>query len=463
MPNKTLNLQNLTKKQLQEQVMVMTTALLDRTQLAARAGMQYNKERDVYKALGYERTENLNYAKYYAQYDRHDMAKAIIDRPIKATWRGGVTLLESDDDEKTPLEKAWLELYDKFSLYSKFVRVDKLSGIGKYGILLLGFNDVNKKEDFIKPVETGKRELLYVKPLSEASAIIDKWETNPSDERFGFPTIYKVKLVNPGSNSSNITEIRVHYSRVIHITGELLESEVEGTPRLKVVYNRLQDLEKLIGGSAEMFWRGARPGYQGIVDKDFQGINTSGLQDQFDEFEHNLRRYMINAGIEMKALDQQIADPKSQVHVVLQMISAVTEIPLRVLIGSERGELASSQDEKAWKESTQARRDEFAEPIIVRAFTDKCIKHGVLPAAGENGYIVVWTDLFAPSEKEKAEVGKIRAEALAAYGRNPGVEIFIPPKAFNKFFLGLKDEDIRIIEEIAKEAVTEETDDFGEE
>ncbi|MEE9356522.1 MAG: anti-CBASS Acb1 family protein [Methylococcaceae bacterium] len=444
----------------QQRIMAMASNLVDRMRLFSQLGLQYDGDRKIYQALGYKTL--LVYTDYAAKYDRQDIAKAIINRPVSATWRGGITLLESDDKEETPLEKAWKELYDELKLHSKFARLDRLTGIGCYGVLLLGLDDVkNASTDFIKPVE-GTRKLLYVKPLGEGSAIVDRWEQNASSERYGLPTVYKITLTNPGSRTS--TSLQVHHSRVIHVAGELMESETDGTPRLKSVYNRLMDLEKLVGGSAEMFWRGARPGWQGEVGEDYQELDDdqkTDLQDQIEEYEHNLRRFLINKGIKFSSLDQQVSDPKPHVFVQLQMISAVTSIPLRKFIGSERGDLASSQDNDAWNELIQDRRDEFAEPLIVRAFIDRLIEYGVLPKASKDGYSVQWVDLWAPSEKEKAEIGKIRADALAAYGRNPGVEAFVPPEGFLRYFLGLKEEQIELIGEMNKQAIQEEGDDFG--
>lgn len=452
MAKKPNSLQALTKPQL----IALTSTLVSRANLASRLGWQYGGDRKIYEALGYP--IDIPFIDYLARYARQDIARAIISRPVKATWRGGVTLLEADDDQETPLEKAWKELYKQLKLQSKFARLDRLTGIGHYGVLLLGLDDVKSSQDFKNPVTPRNRKLLYVKPLSEKSAEINYWEKNTNNERYGLPTIYNITITNPGNDASS--QIQVHHSRVIHVAGELLESETEGTPRLEAVFNRLMDLEKMVGGSAEMFWRGARPGYQGIVDKEYGEVNTTGLQDQFDEFEHNLRRFFVNAGIEYKALEQQIADPSKHVDVQMSMISAVTGIPKRILMGSERGELASSQDEKAWKELIQDRRDEFAEPSIIRPLTDKLILYGILPPAKED-YSVRWSDLWAPSEKEKAEVGKLRAEALAAYGRDPMSQDVVPPEAFVKDFLGLNDDQVELIGEMKKKAVTEEIEDFG--
>jgi hypothetical protein len=379
---------------------------------------------------------------------------------VKATWRGGVDIVESDDDKDTPLEIAWDELYDRLSLQSVFTRLDKLTGIGQYGVLLLGFVDVKTKDDFKNPV-SGKQEIGYVKPLSENSAVIEKLEDDSSNERFGKPLFYTITLSEP--NTEATSSISVHWSRVIHVAGDLLESEVLGIPRLQPIYNRLYDLMKLTGGSAEMFWRGARPGYQGIVGEDatITADMISDLQDQVDEYEHNLRRMIVNKDIEFKALAAQVSDPKNHIDIQIQMISAETGIPKRILTGSERGELASSEDRDNWFDLIESRREEFADPIIVTPFVDRMILHGVLPKPKED-YSVVWVDLRAMTDKEKAEIGKTIAEALAFYTQNIQTMAVIPPKAFLKHILGLSDEKIELILEELKNQIVIEDKDFEE-
>jgi hypothetical protein len=226
--------------------------------------------------------------------------------------------------------------------------------------------------------------------------------------------------------------------------------------------NRCEDLDKLVGGSAEMFWRGARPGYAGKVDKDFvlDSTNENKLREQLDEYEHNLRRILMLEGIEMSTLGMQIADPVGHFDIQLQMVSMVTGIPKRILVGSERGELASSQDEAAWKEMIQSRREEYAEPQIVREFVDRMIKFGVLPPP-KTDYSVVWQDLFSVSDRDKAEIGKIRSEALRNYAMSPTAEGVVPPDVFMDYFLGLPEEDIEIIKQMKEQAIKEEGTEFG--
>lgn len=433
---------------------------LSRAQLASKLGLQYGGDRNLYEALGWPLT--IDYGDYLAKFERHALARAVIDRPVNATWRGGVTLLESDEAEDTELEKGWKELDKELSLISNFARVDRLTGIGQYGILLLGFDDTPTKESFSNPVAAGKRILHYVKPLGQISAEIKESVTDPSNERYGLPEIYGVTLKDELSvNTTSHQEIQVHHTRVIHIASGLLESEVLGTPRLQAVFNQLQDIEKIVGGSAEMYWRGARPGYQGIVDEDAQ-ITEDMLEDletQIKEYEDNLRRMLINEGIEFKALATQVSDPVPSFDVQIQMISAITGIPKRILTGTERGELASTQDSEAWLSLIQARREDFAEPAIIRPFVDRCIEYGVLAESKED-YSIEWEDLYALGEKEQAEVGNIRAKSIQAYGASGMAQDVMPVEGFYKYIMNFDDEAIEFLGELREKAMKEEEADM---
>lgn len=442
------------------------STLLARAELAAKLGMQYGGERDLYQALGYSKT--LTYADYATQYVRQDIAKAVIDRPVDATWHGGFQLEESSESEDTKFEKAWKKMYKDLNLRSKFIRLDRLTGIGSYGVLLLGLSDAKSPEDFAKPVTGVKHELLYVKPfggmvLSGSAQIID-YEQNTGSPRYGKPLFYQITMVNLETQVTNL--LRVHYSRVIHVIDDPLESDIEGTPRLESVFNRLQDLEKIVGASAEMFWRGARPGYAGKVDPDHEipPGELDALEDQVDEFENNLRRLLILNGIDIQSLNPQVSDPSQHVDVQIQMISAVTGIPKRILTGSERGELASTQDRDNWSDFVESRRGEFAEPAIVRPFADRMIELQILPEPGPEGYTVVWPDIRTPSDKDRADVGVARSNALKNYASVPTAEQYVPPDAFYQYFLGLKPEEIELIQEMKQKALEEETqssDEFG--
>lgn len=437
------------------QLRTFASAIVGRMNLASKLGVQYQGDRDMYQALGYPLDSQLTFEVYLGRYLRQDIAKAVINRPVNATWQGPLELVETDDAEETKFEKTWRKLNWELDIKSVLTRVDRLTGLGRYGVLLLGLNDVNDANGFRNPVREGARKLLYLKPFSEKTARISSYEENPKNKRYGLPFMYDVQIADSASGRSEL--IQVHYSRVIHIVDNSLESEVFGTPRLQAIYNRLLDIDKVVGGDAEMFWRGARPGYQGIFDKDYTLTpeEEEKFQDQIDEYEHKLRRIIVNEGITLKELAQQIEDPKNHADVILTLISAETGIPKRILSGSERGELASTQDTGEWKTFVKTRREDHAEPRIVRPVVDRFIQLGILPKPMDE-YNVDWADLFAISEKERVEIGKARANALREYTYNPLAAAIVPPKGFLQEFLGFTRQQIELMERMKEDDILEE-------
>lgn len=441
-------------KKVQVNVEVLSS-LLTRASLASKMGISFGGDRDLFNALGYP--QQITCSDYLGKYKRLDIAKAVIDRPVGATWRGNLELEESDEVETTNFETEWIKLRDDLNLKSIFSRVDKLSCLGKYAVLLLGFSDTPDLMSFLTPAKQNAK-LIYVRPFGEENAKINTYVTDSKSARYGLPLVYD--LVVKDELSGNNQTISVHYSRVLHIVQDQLESEIEGTPKLQSIYNRLMDLEKIVGGDGEMFWRGARPGYAGKTDKEYgAGTQTEeDLTDQINEFEHNMRRILVTEGVELKGLDQQIADPKPHVDIQLQMISAVTGIPKRILTGSERGELSSAQDSEEWRAFVQERREEHAEIQIVIPFVNKMIEFKILPKPQTGKFKVVWPNAYDLNPKEKSEVGKNRAMALREYTTNLMAQAIMPPDAALKFLLALEPSEIEMIEKTMEEGLSVESE-----
>lgn len=437
------------------------SALVSRMMLAQELGAQYNGERRLYEALGYK--THPSFQDYWAHYDRQDIAAAVIDRPVDGSWSGGVTVQESEEEQDTPMEADFKAIRDQLKLEKVFQRLDKLAGLGRYGILLLGLSDCNTNADFAMPVQSSNLSLNYVKPLGEDAAQIERFDGNVQSPRFGLPETYQVTFYHPAEEQTK--QVSVHADRIIHVCDGNLQSEYEGKPRLHGILNRLYDLEKVAGGSAEMFWRGARPGYQGKVDPEYHLSEQAKerFKEQLDEYEHDLRRFFVNEGVNLEALQQQIGDPSPQVQVALDLICAEKRIPKRVLLGSERGELASTQDRSEWLERLQERRSEFIQPAILEPFLQAGVQFGFIrPPQKAGAYSWIWNDLFSQDDKTKAEIGNTRSQALSAYAKQPGAQEVVPQEQFLLHFLGLGEDQVQQIQ-AAKGALEENEDNEPEE
>lgn len=435
---------NQTKKLLQ-----IMSALTQRAGISASLGKSFGGDRDLYTALGYKLLPT--FADYMGRYKRQDIAQAIIDAPVRACWRQVPEITESED-KPTDFEIKWIDLVGRRSVFHYLSRCDRLSSIGEYAVLLLGFDDGIELNEEV----THASDLLYLMPYSQDAASIDKYDEDTKSERYGQVNQYKINM-SVGTSGTSISK-QVHWSRVIHVSQGNLVTEVFGIPRLECVLNRLEDLERISGGSAEMFWRGAFPGLAFKLDKlaefDDQKQSLSELKDQVDEYIHGLRRDLRLQGITVESIAQQVADPSHHVSMLLDLIAAAVRIPKRILMGSERGELASSQDEKNWALHIDGRRQEHCEAKILRPLINRLVDVKVLPKPKE-GYTVNWPDILTASDKEKAEVGAIKTKALKDYVDALGAAEVLPVSIFLKDILGFTTDEIEQIDAIVGEQQAE--------
>jgi len=424
-------------------VHTLESTIVERSKLIERLGLSYGDDRDLYKALGYRKTPN--FSDYYTRYKRQDIARRVVNAPTSESWRMKPIITENQG-EKTKFEEAWEALVKDHRIWHYLTRADRISGIGEYGVLLMGFNDVSSAKGLKTPVNTksDSTELIYLQAYTSNNASIKSFVSDTRDPRFGMPEIYEMKI-RSNSGSYSYSDYEVHYSRVIHIADGAEENDVYGTPRLQCVLNRLMDLEKVVGGSAEMFWRGAFPGFalEAEADANIETLDLDDLEEEMQNYLHNLQRYIRLQGIKINQLDPQVADPSKHFDTIIQLISAATDIPKRILLGSERGELASSQDETHWSKFIDSRREDFVEPVILRPFIDKMISVKILPEPTSGNYSVKWPDLTAPTEKTKADIRRINTEALSRYVLSPGADIIVPPEMFLSEILGWNDAQIK--------------------
>lgn len=408
--------------------------------VAAYLGKSFGGDRDIYEALGY--TKLPQFGDFYARYRRQDIAKAVIDVPINASWRKPPEITEVEDDE-TEFEKRWKDLAKRLKIWNYFSRADRLSAIGEYSVLLIGFNDAAQ---LWQPVKRAT-DVLYVMPYSQINAQISKYVTDTKDPRYSLPEEYSIQMRTTQGTQATASR-KVHWSRIIHISEDNLEDDMLGLPRLEAPLNRLQDLDLVSGGSGEMFWRGAFPGFGLKADENYQfnQQNLIDIQNEADEYVHKMRRFMRLVGVTIEQIQQQVSSPKDHADLYITLIAAVTRIPKRILLGSEMGELASSQDEANWYARIDERRELHCEPVIVREFIDRCIAVGVLPTPRDQ-YTCKWPPLLKQSAKEKSDVAKTLSEAIATYV-NSGAATLMPPDFYFREVMGYSQDQVDQIEEM---------------
>lgn len=395
--------------------LISNSALLDRLNLSQRAGLQFGGDRDLYNVFGYK--VKLTHEDFEAKYLRQDIAARIIEAPASAVW--GLPPVVS-----SPSNSRWADAWDRIvrdhAVWTFLERVDKLAGLGRYAIMLIGLNDTGN----IERAARGAQQVLYLQPYGERLVNINKFVDDPLNPRFNLPEMYTIKRDDPQGNRqdsserrSGLQDIKVHWSRVLHVVEAPLEDTTFGTPRIARVYNLLDDLLKVIGGSSESYWLNARGGLQVDVDKemDLDPADAAALSTAIDEYVHQMRRVLRTRGVTVNTIDTKIQDPSGTFRSILALISGATGIPQRILLGSEAGQLASEQDRANWAERINDRRTNFAQPLVLEPFIKILMNAGVLPEADDLEY--EWPEAFRLSPLERAETMAQTARAAVNLSR----------------------------------------------
>lgn len=395
------------------------SSLVERLKLATLAGRTFGGRRNLYSVFGY--TPNLQYSNFIAKYARQDIAKRIVNAPAAATWRGDPAV-----DGGPDFNKKWRQLVARHDIYQELEKVDKLAGVGYFACLFVGFDDSNAGNPK-EPVRNA-RDILYMQPYAEGNVEILKVEDDPSSPNFGRPLLYQLDVTDPKSlrntHAHATRSIVVHASRVLHVAEDALTDHIYGSPRLEHVYNLLDDLLKVVGGSAETFWLVANRGIQANVDKEMElsPSDAAALQDELDEYQHELRRFIRTRGVELKPLESNPSDGKGSFEMIMALLSGATGIPQRILMGSEAGQLASEQDRANWADRIAERQRDFAWPQMLKPFIKLLVASGVLPtpqADDEDSDLTVeWPEAFIMSPLERSQEMAQKARTAANFAKS---------------------------------------------
>jgi hypothetical protein len=419
---------------------------------------------------------------YQLLYTREPIATRVVEVFPKECFQVSPSVYEDEDaGTVTPFEEAWdalgKQLRGEQSFYQEeessviwdfLLDADIKSGIGHYAAILLGLDDgapLDQPVDLIdatKPVKgsaggssAASRRLLFMQVYPETAVRINALETNTQNPRYGQPTEYEISMLDPLEFSSlglgvslPTNRATVHWSRVVHVS----ESGVLHTPRQRPVLNRLLDTRKLYSSSAEMFWRGAFPGYaiktQPQLGADVD-LNRKELETEITNYSNSLQRFLILMGMDVTALAPQVSDPASQIDTQITAICIQLGIPKRIFMGSERGELASSQDDAAWNDRLKQRQLGVITPRIIIPVVDRLISLRVLPRPAK-GYRVSWPDLTSKSDEEKAGIATQRTQAVSVYVAGQ-LETTLAPMDFWTRIMGFTEDEAQSIIDNAEE------------
>lgn len=443
-----------------QELLAIYTQLVQR--LTLRHGVTFVGERNLYDTLGYK--PQLLYADYYERYQRGGIAHALINTFAEETWRLPPVVREMekpDEETATVFETTWRDLAKRLKFWQTCARADRLASIGRYAVLVLGLRGQTDLSLPAAPVR-GPDDLLYVQAFSEEHCTILDLVSQDTSPLFMTPRLYNIDFSRrqesstlgqspwrPSLAGSYGQLLPVHASRVIHVAHNGLEDDIIGTPSLQAVWNYLDDLDKIVGGTSEMVWKDAKRRFVAALRDGavLSPEDEAALDDRVKQFAHQLLDVLQVRNIDVSQLSGQVPDASNNAQTLIQLIAGTKRIPTRRLLGSESGELASSQDEGNFASTIASRQLQDAEPLILRPAIDRCITLNILPTP-RKGYEIEWMPLLSESEQEKAATALAWSTVFEKFaGRLNSPSDILPLEIFLQDIVGWEKEQVeRIID-----------------
>ena len=354
--------------------------------------------------------EQVTYDNLYSLYRRGGIAHGAVEKLVGKCWQTNPEIIEGEQSDETRKETAWEQKTKAVftnRLWRSFADADRRRLVGRYAGILLHINDSRK---WHQPVVRGKS-LKKVTIAWAGSLTVSQWVTDENSAEYGQPRQWKYveSLPNGGTN-----ERFVHPDRVF-ILGDYSNDAIGF---LEPGYNAAVSLEKVEGGSGESFLKNAARQLSVNFEKDIDfnniaslyGVSVTDLQDKFNEVAGEINSgndvLMTTQGASVTPLVTAVADPAPTYNVNLQTFAASVDEPVKILVGMQTGERASTEDQKYMNARCQSRRGDLTYDI--EDFCDKLIGLQIIDAVSQK--TVIWDDLNEQTSAEMLANAKIMGE-----------------------------------------------------
>lgn len=391
-----------------------STAARMRSALASVLGG--SDKHDHYKDFGWP--DDISFDMLKHMWGRNPLARAAVEVHIEKVWESDPELFEAEEaHDPTPLEKAFKVWAGDTRFWQKLAEADRRSMVGDYAAVILQVADGLEWNQPLGRIR-GLQDVWDVIPVWQGELKVASWELDQTSRRYGEPLTYQYQEQprREAENQPPVRQVVIHHSRVLvwSSTGDL-----NGRSLLRSVYNSLLDVEKVMGGGAEGFWKNARSSLVIDITSDANldklakvlGTTPAELGDKLnevsDDFSRGFDKALITQGMTVSPVSVSMPQPGEFQDGPLKMVATGVRTPMRVLLGNLTGERASTEDEMAWAKRCNGLRDREKKPLL-RAVLNMLEMCGAIPA-GVNWYIE-WGDLTEGSLAEKLTNAALMAD-----------------------------------------------------
>ncbi|MFC3704486.1 anti-CBASS protein Acb1 family protein [Devosia honganensis] len=384
------------------------------------------RKHDHFKDFGWP--DHLTFDQLYRMYRRNGLAFAGVDKTILKTWQDSPDIWETEKPAESDVESDIRQRFADLRIWQMFSEADRRSMVGRYAGVILRFADSKQFDQPVDTVPGGILGLAGIIPAWEGQLTVAEWDGNQNSETYGEPLFYQFNESAVGDKTQP-RQFRVHPDRVLIWSDD---GTVNCQSALEPGYNDLLDAEKVKGAGGEGFWKTSRgapliEAREGVDAKTLAGQMGAGtpsefidaINEQIDNFQSGFDKGLMLGGMTAKPMQITLPSPEHFFAAPVQAFAASLHIPVKILLGSQTGERASTEDAQEWAQTCNARRVTRNRPII-QEFINRLERFGILP---EKDWFIDWADLTEASSTEKMSRAKDMAEINA---KHPSEYVFTP-------------------------------------
>lgn len=333
--------------------------LLSRTgSIRTAVGMDAKRPR-AWEEYGYP--DEVSFDQLYLMWRRGGMAHGAVERLIDKCWSNDPWLLEgtekADDWEETPLEAQWRRYAQAVQLWTEFSRADRMRLVGGCSALLLeapGKWSEPVRRGAVTGVRAVWRNQLKALTRDTVTERVRTWEYKTAD----------------GKRTATVHPDRVY----------LLGDWNDPLSFIEPAYNFLVNLDKICGGAGEGFLKNAsrQLALEFGEGGNLQQLATSMgkqpeevhevLNDMAKDLNSGIDALFAMSGGKVTPIVASMPDASAPFDINAMQAAAAWRIPMKVLLGNQTGERASTEDQKEFNTLCQSRNRSVVYPEIREFF-----------------------------------------------------------------------------------------------
>jgi phage-related protein (TIGR01555 family) len=339
------------------------------------------------------------------------MARRVVDVPAEEMTRAGFDLEEMDEEVEKLVKAKFEELDGEKHLNDALIWSRTFGG----AVMVLGLNDGGVLDTPLN--EEGIKDFEFMRVYDRYQATIRSRNLDVTSREYGQPEFWLISPYHGGKPSF------VPNSRVIVFDGESIPDLLRQTNDgwgASVYQGCLDELKRL--GTSHQWANSLLERVQQAVHKipnlgaTLRAPGGEALIQQrvdvVDMVRGILNTIVIDGEEDYSITSNTFSGVPDILDRFAEMLSAVTGIPVYLLMGRSPGGLnaTGASNEEAWYARVNAMQND-----ILRKPIDRIVKL-ILIALGKDGgeYKICFNPLKVPSDKERAEVEKLEADARKA-------------------------------------------------